>query len=215
MASLIPAAIGGVASIFGSFMSGQPKTTTSSSTTTPTFNQTGNVANAGLSSLSDQLLTDPAAGTEATNLQGIDSINSQYAQMPGQVSQQLAARGFGQSGKLGTAMYNVAGAKAATQAGWNSSMAQLVSNRQMQGAGLAEDLLNANRGTSTNSTTTGPDTSLAAGAMSAGNGLSNLSTLMMLHGIMNPGSGAYGPNGDMANESAAQATSDAGNWDDD
>jgi hypothetical protein len=130
------------------------------------------------------LLNDPAAGTQATNLNGIDTINQQYSQMPGQVSQQLAARGFGQSGKLGTAMYNVANAKATAQSGWQSQMASLISNRQMQGASLGEDLLNANKGTSTNSTTTGPDTSMANAFGSAGNSMSNLSSMMMLNNLL-------------------------------
>jgi len=148
--------------------------------------------------LSTQLLTDPAAGTEATNLNGIDQINNQYAQMPGQVSQQLAARGFGQSGKLGTAMYNTANAEATAKSGWQSQMAQLVSSRQMQGASLADQLLQMNRGTTTSGTTTGPNTSAAAGFMSAGNGLSNLSSLMMLQNALGggsvPTSGAYSGN---------------------
>ena len=133
-------------------------------------------------------MTDPQAGTEATNLNGIDTINQQYAQMPGQVSQQLAARGFGQSGKLGTAMYNTANARSTAQSGWQSQMAQLVSSRQMQGASLADQLLNANRGSTT--TTTGPNTSMANGLMTAGNGLSNLSTLLMLQSVLGGGNGA-------------------------
>lgn len=125
--------------------------------------------------------------------------------MPDQVSQQLAARGFGQSGKLGTAMYNVAGAKATAQAGWGAQMATLISNRQMQGAGIADELLNANRGTTTDSTTTGPNTSVAAGAMSAGNGLSNLSTMMMLQNLMNGGgNGNPSPTGDPSGSSQYQ-----------
>ena len=148
-----------------------------------------------MSGLSNQLLTDPAAGTQGINLQGTDAINNQYAQMPDQVSQQLAARGFGKSGKLGTAMYNVAGARATAQAGFQGQMAQLISNRQMQGASIADQLLQANRGTTTDSTTTGPDTSAANGLMSAGNGLSNLSTLMMLQKVLS-GGGSPGTSGD-------------------
>ena len=197
MPQLISAAVGGVSSVVGSFLSGQPKTTTTNSSTTPTFTSTGQALNGQLQSLSNQLLTDPAAGTQATNLNGIDAINQQYQQMPGQVSQQLAARGFGQSGKLGTAMYNVANAKATAQSGWQSSMANLVSNRQMQGASLADQLLMANRGTTTNSTTTGPNTSLANALMSAGNGLGNLSSLMGLQNVLNGnGNGYPSPTGD-------------------
>jgi len=185
--------IGAGSSILGSFLSGQPKTTTTNSTTTPTFTPTGAAVNGQLQNLSSQLLNDPAAGTQATNLNGIDAINQQYAQMPDQVSQQLAARGFGQSGKLGTAMYNVANAKATAQSGWQSQMAQLISSRQMQGASLGDQLLQLNRGTTSNSTTTGPNTSLADMFGSIGNAFGNASQISSLGGLaqlMGYGSGS-------------------------
>jgi hypothetical protein len=77
----------------------------------------------------------------------------------------------------------------------------LISNRQMQGASLGEDLLNANKGTSTNSTTTGPNTMAGNAFGSLGGSMSNLSTLMMMQNML--GGGGNAPPG------VSQTTSDS------
>jgi len=202
-APIIAAGIGGASSILGSVFSGKPKTTTqsqtSSSTNTsmPTFTPEGLQLQRQLLDYQSNLLRDPAAGTGAINSAGVNRINTNYDQLPGQISQQLASRGFGKSGELGQSLYSVGNERLNALSNFQSQMNQLILGRQAQGAALGQDLLNANRGSTTTSnststgTSTGPGNMAANGLLSAGNGLSNLSTLLMLQKILKPGGGGY------------------------
>jgi hypothetical protein len=168
----ISALIGGGASVLGSTLSGKSQTSTSTPTLSPELQQ----LQSQLLSYSQSLL-DPNSNN-ATRSAGIDQINRNYSTMPGKVQQQLSSRGFGRSGKVGTAMYNVENARLGNLSNFESQLEQ-------QGSSLGMQLLNSGRGT----TTTGPSNMAANGLMSAGNGLSNLSTLLMLQNVLGGGGG--------------------------
>jgi len=200
----ISALIGGGASVAGSLLSGKPKTTTqqgttsSTSTSTPTFTPEGQQLQRQLLDYQSNLLRDPAAGTGAINAAGVNRINNNYDQLPQQLSQQLASRGFGKSGQLGEGFYQIGNDRLNNLSNFQSEMNKLILGRQAQGAALGQDLLNSTRGSTvtTNGTSsgssTGPDTSASNGLLSAGNGLSNLSTLLMLQKVLGSGGGGGG-----------------------
>ena len=167
---IIPA-IGAVSSVVGSALGGNRSTT-------PTLSPELQALQSKLLGFSGSILDNPSAGMEGMKINGIDQINRNYAQMPDLVSRTLAARGFGKSGKLGTAMFNTSAARLGTLGDFQSQFNQMVLNRQMQAAGLSEQLLNSGRGSTTNAGGVGP------GLMSAGNGLENLSTLLMLSNVL-------------------------------
>jgi hypothetical protein len=129
-----------------------------------------------MQALQKQLLgysTDLMNGQGPVTASGVNQINEGYSQMPNTVTRQLAGRGFGSSGKLGTALFNTENARLNAVSGFRAQSAQ-------NGAGLADSLLNAGRGSSV--TTPGNPTSDAL--LSGGNGLSNLSTLLMLTKVL-------------------------------
>lgn len=200
----IIAGVGGVSSLLGSVLSGKPKQTTqtssynNSSTSTPTFTPEGQKIQQQLLGYSDQLLRDPSAGTSQIRQAGLNTINNNYDQLPGQISQQLASRGFGKSGQLGQGLYSVANDRLNTLSNYQAQMNKFILDRQSQGAALGQDLLSANRGTtstqsgSSTGTGTQPGSMAANGLLSAGNGLSNLSTLLMLQKVLGGGGGGGG-----------------------
>lgn len=78
-----------------------------------------------------------------------DSVNNSYAAMPRTVTSQLSGLGFGKSGKLGSALYNLQGKRLSDLSGLNSQFDQIGLNQQNLGASLAEQLLNSTMGAST------------------------------------------------------------------
>ena len=170
-APIIAAGVGGLMSLIGGAK--QNKTTT----TTPTLSPE-------MQALQKRLLgysTDMMSGQGPQVLSGTNKINQGYAQMPGKVTSQLAGRGFGSSGKLGTALFDTEAARLDAGSNFRGQMAG-------QGASLGEQLLSSGRG----STTTGPGGGIGDALMSGGNGLSNLSTLLMLSKVLKGGGGGSG-----------------------
>src|ERR1700688_4274521 len=97
-APLISGGIGALMSLTGGASTGH------TTTTTPTLSPE-------MLALQNQLLgrsADLTNGTGPTAAAGFNNINQQFAQMPTKVTAQLAGRGFGASGKLGTALYDTA-----------------------------------------------------------------------------------------------------------
>lgn len=214
MAQLIPSLVGTGASLIGSFLSGKPKTTTSTqtgtmnqtNTSTPTFTPEGLQLQRQLLDYQSSLTRDPAAGTGAINSAGVNQINRNYDALPGRISTQLASRGFGSSGQAGDQFYQAGNDRLNNLSNFQSQMNQLILNRQSQGAALGTDLLNANRGTTSNisgtssgtGTSTGPDTSASnlfgtlAGAASSASPLNSLAQLLMLSKTsQQPGVGSF------------------------
>jgi hypothetical protein len=156
-AALIPGLIGAGMNIFGGAATGH--TTTSTPTLSPE-----------LKALQDQLMgrsTDLMNGTGPTAAAGFNAIDQQFAQMPGNVTRQLAGRGFGASGKLGTALYDTANARANTMTAFRGQMAG-------QGQDLATQLLSMGRGSSVRT----PGSPFGDAMMSGGNALNNLAKIL-------------------------------------
>lgn len=187
---VIAAGIGGLSSVLGSVLSGKPKTTTT--TMTPTWSPEMQGLESQLSNYSSGLMSDPSAGLSPIKTASQDAINRRYAAIPGKVSSSMAARGYGSSGNFGNTMYQTEFAREGDMSNLDSQIAQMMLAQKNQGASLSEQLLGMTRGTTTTGTT--PNTSAADGFMSAGNGLSNLSTIMMLNNILKPGGGGGSSN---------------------
>ena len=117
-----------------------------------------------------------------------DRINRMYASAPGALSRSMAGRGYGSSGSFGNSLYQLDTARMSDQSGLEAQIMQMLMNQKNQGASLAEQLVAMGRGTDTTGTGTGPSTSAANGFMSAGNGLENIGTLLMMSKILGGGS---------------------------
>lgn len=138
---------------------------------------------------SESSIANPEASFGPIRAAGLDNINRSYQDVPQQVATQLARRGYGSSGEMGNSQFKVALGRAGAVSDFEGKLAGAAIDRQDRGASLGNQLLQMNRGTTSTGTT--PDTSLQNGFLSAGNGLSNLSTLLMLTKVLK-GSGGGG-----------------------
>jgi hypothetical protein len=182
----ITSLIGAGASVAGSALSGRPKTTTQQSSSTPTFSPELQALMSQLGQYSSASMANPMSTFDAMRGPGLDKINRQYDLMPQQLTTQMARRGYGSSGAMGNTMFQTQLARAGAVNNFEGQLAQMAADRQQQGASLGTSLLNLGRGNQGTGSYTTPDMSLSNGLMSGGNGLSNLSTLLMLRNILQP-----------------------------
>lgn len=228
LVAALPAIFGLGSSIAGSFLSGTPKTSTNTTTNSSQSNSGSTASNNSTASVSptfspelQQLMTkllgysqgltqDPTAALQPIRNSGLDSINRTYAAVPQAVTQQLANRGYGNSGSLGNSLYKVGLARAGAASDLEGQLATKGIDQQNFGAQLGTQLLNAGKGTTSTSsndvsgynwgssagtgtgTGTTPNTSLSNALLSGGNGLNNLSTLLMLQKVLSGGGGSDG-----------------------
>jgi len=143
-----------------------------------------------LANFSESSIANPTASMGGIRTAGLDNINKTYDTLPQSVATQMARRGYGSSGNMGNSMYKVAMSRAGDVSNLEGKIAAMGVDRQNAGASLGTQLLGLNRGTTSTGTT--PDTSAGNAFMSAGNGLSNMSTLMMFNNLLKPGSGGGG-----------------------
>ena len=111
---------------------------------------------------SNQSMTDPMAAMAPMRNAGLQNINASYANVPGQISSQMASRGYGSSGAMGDAMLKTNLARAGAQSGFEGQLAQMGQQQQQYGSGLAQQLLNSMKG----STTTADGTTSSSGTHS-------------------------------------------------
>jgi hypothetical protein len=188
-APVIAAGIGGISSIVGGALAGKPKTQTS--TTTPTWSPEMTQLQDQLRGYSSSLMSDPSAGLAPVKAANTESINRRYAAMPDQISRSMAARGYGSSGNFGNSMYQSQYARAGDLSQLDNAIAQMTLSQKNQGASIAEQLMAMTRGTKSTGST--PNTSMGDTFQSAGNGMSNIATLLTLSKLMrNPGSPGSG-----------------------
>lgn len=200
------AVIGGGASILGSFLSGRPRTTTSTMTPTWAPGQQGLLNQVQNYATNQMNNTDPAFQQMKLNAQ--DQINRRYATMPAQISRQMAARGYGSSGNFGNTMYQSAYQRSGESSDLQTQIMQMILNQRNYGASLSDQLLGLTRGTTT--TGTSPDVSASNAFLSGGNALSNISTLLSLNKYLKgatPAAPQYGPPQD-----PYQGLNDTSNW---
>ena len=187
-APLAAAGIGGVSSIIGGILGGRKKTQTT--TTTPTWSPEMQKLQSQLADYSSSLMKDPSAGLQPTLIANQDRINREYSAMPGQISRQMAARGYGSSGSFGNSMYKTAMGRSGDMSDLQSRISQMILAQKNQGASLSQQLLQTTRGTTT--TGTMPSTAMSDGFQSAGNGLNNIATMLTLSKLLKPGTTPYG-----------------------
>jgi hypothetical protein len=179
-APIIAAGIGGVSSLLGGALAGRSKTYTS--TTTPQWSPEMQGLMSRLSAFTDQSMSNPGAGLQPIKQAATDNINRNYQGLSRRLSSQFASRGYGSSGDFGNSLYETEYQRAGDLSQLEGQFADREINQRNLGASLSEQLLGMTRGT----TTTGNSPSTAAGDafQSAGNGLSNLSTLLMLSNVL-------------------------------
>lgn len=181
---MLPALIGAGASVAGSALSG------SRSASTPTLSPEMQQLQDQLANYSSTLMTNPTKNLAPMKLAATDQISRNYAAMPKTVANSLSSLGFGSSGKLGTAMYNTAAARSGDLTNLEGQYGQMAVNQANEGASLSEQLLNSFRGVSGTSSGNPAGNAL----MSGGNGLSNLSTLLMLQKVLGQSGGGSSRN---------------------
>jgi hypothetical protein len=179
-AVLISSLVGAGTSVAGAALSSKKKQQTS--TTTPTLSPELQALQQQLMSYSGDLMSNPSKGLQPMKTAGADKINRRYAAMPGKISQNMASRGYGSSGDFGNTMFQTEFARSGEMSDLESLFSQMTLDRQDRGAQIGQNLLAQGSG----STTTGtiPGDSAGSALQSAGNGLGNLSTLMMLSKIL-------------------------------
>ena len=180
-------------SIAGSVLSGKPKTSTSTNTSTPTLSPELQGLQDKLLGYSGDLMDNPSAGLQPLKTAATDNINRGYGTVIPQLMRRMSTLGYGSSGKTGNLMFQTDIARQGDLSNLESQFAQMILNQQNQGANLGMNLLNSGRGISSTSTLTGPNTMAANGFMSAGNGLENLSTLLILSKILGQSGGGSVP----------------------
>jgi len=130
---------------------------------------------------SNKSMTDPMGAMAPMRNAGLQNINASYANVPGQISSQMASRGYGSSGAMGDAMLKTNLARAGAQSGFEGQLAQMGQQQQQYGSGLAQQLLNSMKGT----TTTADGTTSSSGTNSGTEtkpGPSIFGTIMQLAG---------------------------------
>jgi len=111
------------------------------------------------------VMNNPSAGLQPVQAAGEEQIDSSYGNIPQTISKQMASRGYGSSGSMGNSMYQTQLARLGAQGQFQGTMANLASQRQMQGGSLMEQLLGTQVGQSGTSTTTTSDPGQLFGAL--------------------------------------------------
>ena len=215
-AILASALAGGGLSVLGSVLGSRKKTQTSK--TTPTWDP----ANQGLldqtrASVSGTL-SNPSQYVEPMRLKGIDSINRRYRDVPGRVSEQLAQRGYGSSGEMGKGLFKTEMSRFGDVSDFENMINQMILGEKNSAIGQSQNLLSLTRGTESEGTI--PGNAAGAGLMSAGSGLENIATLMMLtKALQGAGGGgvsmpaAFNPTGGVPGDIMDQLLSTSPRWD--
>lgn len=139
-------------------------------------------------------MSNPNGMIQPMKTAALDGLNQSFIDAPRAATQQLAARGFGSSGDMGSSLFRVALAKAGSQSQLDQNFSKMALDQGNFGASLSRDLLNSMKGS--HSTTTGPPMGAANGLASAGGDLNNISMIMMLNKMLKGGGGG-GVTGDV------------------
>ena len=176
------AGLGGVLAGIGSQM---PTNTTSSGTQTSSNSFTP--AQTGLQSSLMAALNSLMGGSASPAIQSVqtqsaDQINSEYSSMGDRMNRFLAARGFGQSGQVGSTALKTELGRQSSLAGNTATYGQMGMNEM--NTALSDSLTAAFASPSTTTTNSGTQTNsgnLLGGAMAgAGGGLSGMAPLLAM-----------------------------------
>lgn len=140
-----------------------------------------------LQSYSSNAMSGSNPALAKMKLGATNQVNKNYQNMPRTVTSQLSGRGFGKSGKLGKALYDVQGSRMNDLTGLEGSFADMGRQQTNFGATMGQQLLNSLKGNES----TGAGSAAGNGLMSAGNGLENIAQMLMMSKIL--GGGSSGP----------------------
>jgi hypothetical protein len=168
------------ASVLGSILSSRKKTTKTSST--PTYTPEMKALQERLLGYSGDLMTNPGKGLQPIKTASADRINRRYQTMPGKISQNMASRGYGSSGDMGNTMFQTEFARSGEMSDLDSLMSQLMLDQQNKGATIGQNLLRMGQGSEGEGTQ--PGNMAANGLMSAGNGMENIASMLMMSKIL-------------------------------
>jgi hypothetical protein len=152
--------------------------------TTPTLTAQGQGLFDQLHSFGTSLLTDPSSGLQPIKQAGEESINNSYGNIPQVISSSLAKRGYGSSGSMGDSLYKTQLARLGSLSQYQGQFANLVSNRQLAGGSLMDQLMQTQVGSDQTKKTVDPSQFFSA--------LGSLGSLLMPNGIPGLGGGGGG-----------------------
>ena len=164
---------------------------TTASSSLPTFNGLNDLMGQ-LASYSSSSMSNPSAQLAPIRNAGLDQINQSYASAPDTVTQQLASRGYGSSGLEGNSLVQVANAKAGAESGFEGQLANSAIQQSQYGASLANQLLNTDKGTSTQGAYNGSTNGQSNSNSSTTQTPSILNTISGLASLLLTGGGALG-----------------------
>jgi hypothetical protein len=185
VAAILPALIAAGGSIAGGLLNNKPKTQTGTSNTTATYTPEQQAIMEHLRRILAHRLRKGPEVLQSDRNAGRTSINNTYNAVQPNVESQLTARGFGDSGKLGSAILGLNVQRANQFQGLESTLTDQAQNRYEQ---AIQDSLAFSRptGSSTTSTQTLPGPGL--GGTVAGIG-GDLATLLFLSKFLKGGGG--------------------------
>ena len=96
-----------------------------------------------------QSMSDPTGTLSPIRNAGLQQINRTYADVPNQLTRQMATRGYGSSGAMGNALLRTNLERAGAASNLEGQLATQGIQQQQFGASLSDQLINAMRGTST------------------------------------------------------------------
>jgi|GEM_PF-2109321 len=137
---------------FGASHSSSSSTPTWASQFTPTLN--------AVESTTTKAMTDPESGLAAVKANAVGDINKSYESLPDQIQSSLSSRGMGRSGQMTDLTTKAELGRKGALGQFEGSWASMLSNRQMQAASLADQLLAIARGTQSSGTSFGGGVSL-------------------------------------------------------
>ena len=188
---------------FGNSTAARTSTENNTSSSTPTFTGAQSQVQSTLgSTLENELANGPNLTPELT--QGTDQINKTYQGAGDQITQQEAARGFGQSGAVGSGLQSVALARAGAIGGLQNNLDVMAQQQQNTITGQAENFGFASPGKNSTSDTTkvAAGSGLAGGLQGAvsgytqqANSFSSLLNALSSGGSASPGGGGNVPLG--------------------
>lgn len=188
IAALLPAIIAGGSAIGGALISkhGNSNTQTSTSTSSATYTPEQQAMMQRIQAILMHRLNKGAQVKQGDRDAGRTAINTNYNAIMPNVESNLTARGFGESGKLGSAILGLNVGRANQ---FQTLESQLQDDAQARYDNTLAQAVNFSRptGSTTNSTTTLPSQSGLGSAI--GGAGTDIATLLYLSKLLKPGSG--------------------------
>jgi hypothetical protein len=169
-------------------MAGRSKTSTSSSTPTLDPSMSG-LQSGAIQQLMHRML-NPSEGMSTLKDGAMDGVNRNYQGAGNRVEEMLAKRGYGNSGKLGSALTGIEMSRIGDLNQVDTKFAGMQMDREAQTMQLIQQMLSSGRGI--NSSQTGPNNMMAGAFAGANEGIGDLASMMIMQKMLRGFGGGAG-----------------------